>query len=453
MDFDPEICKFNFVAMISMIDPPRPGVPNAIEKCKSAGIRVIMITGDHELTASQIAKNIGIFTKNTITYNEIKNQNIEDNSGYEYSSIINGEDLDQMDQVDLDFILQKYYEIIFARTTPRQKLLIVESLQRIGYIVSVTGDGVNDTPALRKAHIGVAMGITGSDVAKNVKFYNKKASDIILIDDNFASIVLGIKEGRTIFDNLKKSIVYTLTSNIPEIVPFLLNVIFGVPVPVGTLTIICIDFTTDLIPAISLAYERPENNIMSRKPRDVKKDKLVGWVMIRFTYLLIGILQTLGALLSYFYITMEHGFYWDNLQVRSKWESKEVLYLTDYFGQEWSYAARNELLYRCHSAYFLSIVIIQWADLIISKTRIMSIFKHGLFNNKILVFSLVLETALSFGFVYIPYVNIFLKTRPVHFKYMLPSIIYAILLWVFDELRRWFVRKYPEGFIARETYY
>ena len=163
--------------------------------------------------------------------------------------VVHGQELKNVDSKQLDELLRTHPEIVFARTSPQQKLIIVEGCQRAGAIVAVTGDGVNDSPALKKADIGVAMGITGSDVSK-------QAADMILLDDNFASIVTGVEEGRLIFDNLKKSIAYTLTSNIPEISPFLFFIIFSVPLPLGTITILAIDLGTDMVPAISLAYEK-----------------------------------------------------------------------------------------------------------------------------------------------------------------------------------------------------
>lgn len=187
----------------------------------------------------------------------------------------------EMSAEQLDEMLANHAEIVFARTSPQQKLIIVEGCQRTGAIVAVTGDGVNDSPALKKADIGIAMGIAGSDVSK-------QAADMILLDDNFASIVTGIEEGRLIFDNLKKSIAYTLTSNIPEISPFLLFILADVPLPLGTVTILCIDLGTDMFPAISLAYEQPESDIMKRKPRDPAKDKLVNARLISMTYGQIG---------------------------------------------------------------------------------------------------------------------------------------------------------------------
>lgn len=176
----------------------------------------------------------------------------------------------------------------FARTSPEQKYIIVAACQQAGYIVAVTGDGVNDSPAMKKADIGIAMGIEGTDVAKD-------ASDMILLDDNFASIVIGIMEGRLIFDNLKKSIAYTLTSNIPEIGPFLCYIVIRIPLPLSTVLILCVDLGTDMVPAISMAYEEKEADIMERRPRNAATDRLVNRKLISFAYLQIGVMQALAG--------------------------------------------------------------------------------------------------------------------------------------------------------------
>merc|ERR1712136_149862 len=256
------------------------------------------------------------------------------------AAVVHGGELRDLSEADLDEILRNHSEIVFARTSPQQKLIIVEGCQRAGAIVAVTGDGVNDSPALKKADIGVAMGIAGSDVSK-------QAADMILLDDNFASIVTGVEEGRLIFDNLKKSIAYTLTSNIPEISPFLLFIIADIPLPLGTVTILCIDLGTDMVPAISLAYEEAESDIMKRKPRNPFTDKLVNERLISMA-----------------------------------------------FGQEWTYNARKQLEYTCHTAFFVSIVVVQWADLIICKTRRNSLFQQGM-RNHVLTFGLFFETAIA----------------------------------------------------------
>lgn len=205
------------------------------------------------------------------------------------AAVIHGDELKQLDQADLDEILLYHTEIVFARTSPQQKLIIVEGCQRMGAIVAVTGDGVNDSPALKKADIGVAMGIAGSDVSK-------QAADMILLDDNFASIVTGVEEGRLIFDNLKKSIAYTLTSNIPEISPFLMFIMLDIPLPLGTVTILCIDLGTDMVPAISMAYEEAESDIMKRQPRNPFTDKLVNERLISMAYGQIGMIQVVHYL-------------------------------------------------------------------------------------------------------------------------------------------------------------
>ncbi|KAG2458681.1 AT1A2 ATPase, partial [Polypterus senegalus] len=275
-----------FVGLMSMIDPPRAAVPDAVGKCRSAGIKVIMVTGDHPITAKAIAKGVGIISEGNETVEDIAARlNIplsQVNPRDAKACVVHGSDLKDMSIEYLDDILRNHTEIVFARTSPQQKLIIVEGCQRQGAIVAVTGDGVNDSPALKKADIGVAMGIAGSDVSK-------QAADMILLDDNFASIVTGVEEGRLIFDNLKKSIAYTLTSNIPEITPFLLFIIANIPLPLGTVTILCIDLGTDMVPAISLAYEAAESDIMKRQPRNPKTDKLVNERLISMAYGQIGV--------------------------------------------------------------------------------------------------------------------------------------------------------------------
>ncbi|XP_074926806.1 sodium/potassium-transporting ATPase subunit alpha-3 [Chelonoidis abingdonii] len=281
-----------FVGLMSMIDPPRAAVPDAVGKCRSAGIKVIMVTGDHPITAKAIAKGVGIISEGNETVEDIAARlNIpvsQVNPRDAKACVIHGTDLKDMSTEQIDEILQNHTEIVFARTSPQQKLIIVEGCQRQGAIVAVTGDGVNDSPALKKADIGVAMGIAGSDVSK-------QAADMILLDDNFASIVTGVEEGRLIFDNLKKSIAYTLTSNIPEITPFLLFIMANIPLPLGTITILCIDLGTDMVPAISLAYEAAESDIMKRQPRNPRTDKLVNERLISMAYGQIGVRGTAGT--------------------------------------------------------------------------------------------------------------------------------------------------------------
>jgi len=290
------------------------------------------------------------------------------------------------------------------------------------------------------------MGIAGSDVSK-------QAADMILLDDNFASIVTGVEEGRLIFDNLKKSIAYTLTSNIPEISPFLMFIVTGIPLPLGTVTILCIDLGTDMVPAISLAYEKAETDIMKRKPRDPFRDKLVNQRLISMSYGQIGMMQAAAGFFAYFVIMGENGF-WPStlLGIRKEWDSKAVNDLEDSYGQEWTYHNRKALEFTCHTAFFVSIVIVQWADLIICKTRRNSIVHQGM-NNHVLNFGLVFETALAAFLSYCPGMDKGLRMYPLKINWWLPAIPFSILIFVYDEIRRYILRRNPGGWVEMETYY
>uniref|UniRef100_A0A7N8YGV5 Sodium/potassium-transporting ATPase subunit alpha n=1 Tax=Mastacembelus armatus TaxID=205130 RepID=A0A7N8YGV5_9TELE len=431
-----------FLGLISMIDPPRAAVPDAVGKCRSAGIKVIMVTGDHPITAKAIAKGVGIISEGNETVDDIAERlNIplsQVNPRDAKACVVHGSDLKEMSSEYLDDLLRNHTEIVFARTSPQQKLIIVEGCQRQGAIVAVTGDGVNDSPALKKADIGVAMGIAGSDVSK-------QAADMILLDDNFASIVTGVEEGRLIFDNLKKSIAYTLTSNIPEISPFLLFIIASVPLPLGTVTILCIDLGTDMVPAISLAYESAESDIMKRQPRNPKSDNLVNERLISMAYGQIGMIQALGGFFTYFVILAENGFLPQTLVgIRINWDDREVNDLEDYYGQQWTYEQRKIIEFTCHTAFFASIVVVQWADLIICKTRRNSLFQQGM-KNRILIFGLFVETALAAFLSYCPGMDVALRMYPLKILWWFCAIPYSLLIFIYDEVRKLILRRCPGG--------
>nr|XP_020664733.1 sodium/potassium-transporting ATPase subunit alpha-2-like [Pogona vitticeps] len=444
------INKLCFVGLISMIDPPRAAVPDAVGKCRSAGIKVIMVTGDHPITAKAIAKGVGIISEGTETVEDIAERlNIpvsEVDPREAQACVVHGSDLKDMTSDQLDDLLRNHTEIVFARTSPQQKLIIVEGCQRQGAIVAVTGDGVNDSPALKKADIGIAMGIAGSDVSK-------QAADMILLDDNFASIVTGVEEGRLIFDNLKKSIAYTLTSNIPEISPFLMFILLSIPLPLGTITILCIDLGTDMVPAISLAYESAESDIMKRKPRNSRTDKLVNERLISLAYGQIGIMQALAGFFTYLVIMAENGFLPTTLLgLRLDWDDRSKNDLEDSYGQEWTFEQRKVVEFTCHTAFFVSIVVVQWADLIISKTRKLSLFHQGM-RNRILIFGLLEETTLAAFLSYCPGMEVALRMYPLKIPWWFCAFPFSLLIFVYDEIRKLILRLNPGGWVERETYY
>ncbi|KAK4291857.1 hypothetical protein Pmani_035336 [Petrolisthes manimaculis] len=381
-----------FLGLITMVDPPRVNVSDAVAKCRSAGIKVIMITGDHPITARAIANCVGIISPRN-----------------------------------------NHTEIVFARTSPQQKLKIVEGCQRSGAIVAVTGDGVNDSPALKQADIGIAMGKSGSDVSKQV-------ADMVLLDDNFASIVLGVEEGRLIYENIKKSISFTFTSNIPELVPFIFFIIAQVPKPLGIGTILFIDLGTDLVPAISLAYEKAESDIMKRKPRNIE-DRLVNKRLMMAAYGQIGVIQCLAGFFVYYIIMTQNGFLPLTLfNLSSQWDDNS------------NYYDRHILEKTIHTAFFINIVLVQWAYLVVAKTRRNSIFTQGM-KNHILTTGIIIQTCVAAFLSYGPHMDYIFGMYPIRAVWWLPAIPFALFIILYDEGRKFIIRRYPGRFIDRLTYY
>jgi len=532
---------FTLVGLVSLNDPPRPRVDISVEKCRSAGIKVIMVTGDQPPTAAAIAHKVNIIKNQDLIYMNLL-ETIDETTGEKYTPekawekatavVVHGNELaekhlaeeeEQVSELEKGKYLQEWIskkEVVFARTTPSQKLLIVAACQKAGHVVAVTGDGVNDSPAIKKADIGIAMG-SGSDVAKN-------AADMLLLDDDFSSIVNGVEEGRLIFDNLKKSIAYTLSSNIPEISPFIMFILLQVPLPLSTVLILCIDLGTDMVPAISFAYENPELDIMSRHPRNSKRDHLVNTKLISFSYLQIGMVQAAAGFFTYFYILSDYGlkpatlFFLSNEKGYLPWNNDdkydplainngnsnfgnpdayeeldwngsndaEVDVRMFYFrrnADSWSkcrWGATDDSVPQfwriswvsnaqiCHSTealkfaqggYLISIVCVQWADLLICKTRNLSISQQLMLNN-FANFGLFFETSLVALLSYIEALNIGLGTRPVaspHFA--IPSFSFFVVIVFYDELRKIYLRngmeRTPEGkikyngWVVRNTYY
>ena len=270
--------NLTFVGLIGMIDPPREGVKEAVKTCKTAGIKTVMITGDHLETAKAIAKDLGIL-----------------NNG---EKAITGQELDKMTQEQLEKNIKEYSG--FARVTPEHKVRIVKAWQRNGAVVAMTGDGVNDSPALKNANIGIAMGKNGTDVAKN-------AADIILTDDNFVTIVEAVKQGRNIYDNIKKAVHFLLSTNIGEIVTIFVGLILGLKSPLLAIQLLWINLVTDSLPAIALGLEKPEKDIMQRKPIDSKKGIFANglWNKIILEGTMIGVLTLVAFSIGNKYYTLE----------------------------------------------------------------------------------------------------------------------------------------------------
>ena len=269
-----------FVGLIGMIDPPREGVKEAVKTCKRAGIKTVMITGDHIATATAIAKDLNILGM--------------------YDKAITGQELDKISQAQLEKDISKYS--VFARVTPEHKVRIVKAWQKTGAVVAMTGDGVNDSPALKNADIGIAMGKNGTDVAKN-------ASDMILTDDNFVTIVEAVKQGRNIYDNIKKAIHFLIATNIGEIVTIFMGLLLGMKSPLLAIQLLWVNLVTDSLPAIAIGLEPPENDIMHRKPVDSKKgifsDGL--WNKIIVEGIMIGMLTLIAFSIGNKYYSVEVG--------------------------------------------------------------------------------------------------------------------------------------------------
>lgn len=269
-----------FVGFIGMIDPPREGVKESIKRCKEAGIKIAMITGDHIATAKAIATDLGILRKNEIC--------------------ITGKELDQISQKDLENNIMKYS--VFARVTPEHKVRIVKAFRSTGAVVAMTGDGVNDAPALKNADIGISMGLNGTDVAKN-------ASDMILADDNFSTIVEAVKYGRNIFDNIRKAVHFLIATNIGEIATILFGLLLGLKSPLLAIQLLWINLVTDSFPAIALGLDPAEKNIMKKKPRNAKKSLFADglWTQIITEGLMLGILTLVAFYLGYSKFGLEVG--------------------------------------------------------------------------------------------------------------------------------------------------
>jgi sodium/potassium-transporting ATPase subunit alpha len=379
-----------FVGLIGLADPPREAVPAAIRTCRAAGIRVIMITGDHPHTASALAREIGLA------------QNPQ---------AITGDRLRSMTEADLQLLLEEP-ELIFARTGADQKMRIVQALQRKGEIVAVTGDGVNDAPALKCADVGIAMGISGTDVAK-------ESADIILLDDNFATIVSAIGEGRAVFDNLRKFLTYILTSNVPELVPYLAFVLFKIPLPLTIIQMLAVDLGTDMLPALALGAENPDPAVMRRPPRP-RGERLLNWGLLLRAYLFLGPLEAIAAMAAFFFVL--HG---------GGWQYGDVL------------GSRDSLYLQATTACLSAIIAMQVVNVFLCRHPVMSVFSRGLSRNRLIGYGIVFELVLLMLIAYTPWGNALFGTAALDADVWLFIIAFMPGMLLVEELRKAILRRMP----------
>ncbi|HEX4943206.1 MAG TPA: cation-transporting P-type ATPase [Usitatibacteraceae bacterium] len=384
-DEGPEERNLALSGLIGLHDPPRPEVHEAVSRCRTAGIKVIMVTGDHPDTAVAIAREIGLVRSAS-------------------PAVVQGGALLKMTPAQLQIALDSP-EILFTRVTAEQKMLVVEGLKAKGHVVAVTGDGVNDAPALKTAHIGIAMGISGTDVAK-------EAADMILLDDNFASIVNAIEEGRAVFENIRRFLTYILTSNIPELVPYIAFVIFRIPLPLTIIQILAVDLGTDMLPALALGAERPNRLLMQRPPRPAG-ERLLTWPLLARAYLWLGVLQAAVSMAAFFFVLQRGG--WDYGDMPGK---SDPLYL------------------QATTACLAAIVVAQVVNVFVCRHPHESILRFRPADNPLLLAGIAFEVLLILAIVYTPVGNGAFGTLPLSWEPWLLMITLALGIGLLEELRK-----------------
>ncbi len=389
--YDPGHLEENLVllGLVSLEDPPRPEVPAAVATCKAAGIRVIMVTGDHPHTALAVAREIGLLTGIPRT--------------------ITGIQMEHMPDSQLQLALGRS-EVLFARVGAGDKMRIVKALQQEGGVVAVTGDGVNDAPALRQADVGIAMGISGTDVAR-------EAADIVLLDDNFASIVAAIEEGRAVNENIRKFIGYIVTHLFPELIPYLAFALFKIPLPLTVIQILAIDLGTDTLPALALGAEKPASDVMRLPPRK-PHEHLFTWSLIARNYLFLGSIEAVASLAAFFFV------------LGNGWHYGQILAPTD------------PLYLQATTACLTTIVVMQGMNVFLCRRPRDPLFAPGFFSNRLLFLGLAVEFALILLINYSPWGNRIFQTHGLAPEVWLFTLPFAGAMLILEELRKWLLRRW-----------
>ena len=402
--------EMTFLGLVAMMDPPHREVPEAVAKCRRAGVRVVMITGDHPHTALAIARKIGL-APDHVAYGA---------SGF--VPVVEGVQVDGMSDEHLRQLLTPSRsgepEPVFARMAPRHKMRVVSTLKDMGEVVAVTGDGVNDAPALKRADIGVAMGVAGTDVAKEI-------ADIILLNDNFSTIVSAIEEGRTVFANIRKFATYVLVSNVPEVVPFLGYGFFGIPLALTIPQVLAIDLGTDMVPAIALGAEPTHPDIMDIPPRP-RSERLLSRPLLLRTYLFLGLNSAVLAMGGFFLYLFANGWTWG---VHLDWSSP--------------------LLRSATTVTFAGIVLAQMANVFACRSARLSIFRIGWSTNPLILWGIAVELTLLILISYTPIGNNVFGTSPLPLWIFGPLTLGALLLLVAEETRKLIVNRLSNRFSAK----
>jgi calcium-translocating P-type ATPase len=393
-DAERDLCLLGLVALF---DPPRPEVADAVERCHRAGIRILVVTGDYGPTAAEIARRVGIARNG--------------------AAVVTGAELEEMSERDLDHLLREGTELIFARSSPEAKLRIADALRAEGHTVAMTGDGVNDAPALRRADIGVAMGVAGTDVAR-------EAATVVLTDDNFATIVAAIAAGRRVYDNVRKFIVYIFAHAPPEVVPFLVFALSGgaVPLPMTVLQILAIDLGTDILPALALGREPAEPGLMDKPPR-LRGEHVIDRRLLLRGWGFLGLIEATLVLGAFFWTLLDAG--WspgDNVSSGSPFHGAYV---------------------QATTMIFAGIVAGQVGAAFAARTDHASLRAVGFFTNPMLICAILFELAFAGVLIYVPLFQAVFHTAPLGPEQLVVLATFPFIVWGADELRRWGRRRNP----------